>query len=76
MENLLFKFNWCDYFTPCPHGKDCMIGDHTCYTCIHCKSYIVNSERFKNTDKIDNDYRKYFIINEGHVMCSFNEDNK
>ena len=26
---------WCDYLTPCPNGKDCMVGDFDCSQCKH-----------------------------------------
>lgn len=30
-----FEYTWCDYLTPCPHGRDCFVGDFDCSICPH-----------------------------------------
>ena len=37
METINFKYNWCDYLTPCPYIKDKEVGSYECSTCEYCK---------------------------------------
>lgn len=37
MVKIKGEFSWCEYLTPCPYGKDCMVGDFEC--CCSCEHH-------------------------------------
>jgi hypothetical protein len=37
MATIKGEITWCDYLTPCPFGKDCMVGDFDC--CCMCEHH-------------------------------------
>ena len=41
MERIIFEFNWCDYFTPCPHNNDIMVGSFECESCKNCQKNVI-----------------------------------
>ena len=68
MENVItYKFNWCEYLTPCPHGNDCYVGD---YDCAHCSNFVkhvwMNNIPYNNI----NDHSRYFRTSSGQIICS------
>lgn len=65
-----YNFSWCDFLTPCPHHKDCCVGD---YDCLNCKFFIKNEITKQVT--ID-DYKDYFNIGSGIVTCKKQIDNE
>ena len=66
MTEIKYARNWCDYFTPCPHNKDIMVGSFECSRCEYHKGFVEESQRF-NKDKTD--YSKYFTLINGFVKC-------
>ena len=61
-KKIKYQFNWCDYFTQCPHNKDIMVGDYYCTQC----QYFIDNKITKHI-KADN---FYFSVAEGYVYCS------
>lgn len=64
-EKLKFEYNfsWCDFLTPCPHHKDCCVGD---YDCLNCEFFGEN----EITEQVTIDcYKDYFNIGSGIVTC-------
>ena len=62
---------WCDYLTPCPNGKDCMVGDFDCSQCEHFNG-IKNVEHncSINVSPIDESYyNKYLMLTKTIVKC-------
>ena len=66
-KTILYQSNWCDYFTPCPHGKECCVGDYDCVTCEHFVKHILIGEM---PSDIKNDYKRYFKIYNGQIICN------
>lgn len=65
---LEYEFNWCDFFTPCPHGKDCFVGDYDCTTCPNYDHHVSERETKINNNNLD--YKKYFITYKDHIICN------
>lgn len=63
-----FSYNWCDYFTPCPH-KNCDIGS---YECCQCENFINIKENDNYNISEVGDYKQYFVIKKGTVECRLN----
>lgn len=70
MEELKFKYNWCNFFTPCPYREDdTMIGDYECTECCsHFESCEITKEPPINGIS---SYSRYNIIGEGKVKCRY-----
>lgn len=71
MQNNQFEYNfsWCDFLTPCPHHKDCCVGD---YDCLNCEFFIKN----EITEQVTIDcYKDYFNVGKGIVTCKKQIDN-
>ena len=61
-----YEFTWCDFLTPCPHGKDCMVGDYDCMQCENFKSHgVYKSIKVDGTES----YNTYFNIGSGWINC-------
>lgn len=61
-----YEFTWCDFLTPCPYGKNCMVGDYDCMQCENFKSHgIYKSISVDGT----NPYKSYFDVGSGFVVC-------
>lgn len=58
-----YNFSWCDFLTPCPHHKDCYVGD---YDCLRCKFFVKNDIIKQVTV---NSYKDYFNIGTGIITC-------
>lgn len=71
-KKIKFEYTWCDYLTPCPHGRDCFVGDYDCSICPFCEKYIVNKTPNAST-KID-DYGKYCKVYSGEITCKFTKN--
>lgn len=73
METINFKYNWCDYLTPCPYIKDKEVGSYECSICEYCKGLNYDEAlRTDDTPVSDKNYcKRYFIINIGVCKCSF-----
>ena len=73
METINFKYNWCDYLTPCPYIKDKEVGSYECSTCEYCKRLNYDEALRTDDTPIDNKnyYKRYFVINVGVCKCSF-----
>jgi hypothetical protein len=64
MNKFIYFFNWCDYFTMCPH-KNCEIGSYECTQCSNfIDNEIINEEKFKTGD-----YKRYISTKMGIVTC-------
>ena len=62
-----YKFNWCEFLTPCPIKNDTMIGD---YDCIECCPHFVNFEIVKSIESVDGStYAPYFEYGTGILKC-------
>jgi hypothetical protein len=73
MEEIAFSYNWCEYLTPCPHNKDCMVGDYDCCVCEHNSKVRI----FKELDIYSKvEYLRYFAYGYGCVNCNFNKEKK
>ena len=59
-----FEYTWCDYLTPCPHGRDCFVGDYDCSTCEFCGEI----KTLSSTDDSLN-YSKYVKVYKGYIKC-------
>lgn len=64
MNDFEYKFSWCDFLTPCPHHKDCCVGDYDCQQC----EFFVKNEIIKSVT-FDPYYKGYFNIGNGIVTC-------
>lgn len=62
--------NWCEYFTKCPNGKDCYVGDYDCCACQH---HLEMKTESPQKTYAPTDYRKYMDNIYGHVNCNFRE---
>lgn len=61
-----YEFTWCDFLTPCPYGKNCMVGDYDCMQCENFKSHgIYKSISIDGTKS----YKSYFDVGSGFVVC-------
>ena len=70
MSDFEYNFSWCDFLTPCPHHKDCCIGD---YDCLNCEFFVKNDI----TEQVTIDgYKDYFNIGKGVVTCKKQIDNE
>lgn len=68
-NNFEYNFSWCDFLTPCPHHKDCCVGD---YDCLNCEFFVKNDI----TEQVIIDgYKDYFNIGKGIVTCKKQIDN-
>ena len=71
MSEFEYNFSWCDFLTPCPHHKDCCVGDYDCLNCeFFVKNNIIKSVTF------DPYYKGYFNIGNGIVTCKKQIDNE
>lgn len=68
--DIKYKFNWCDFLTPCPHGKDCCVGDFDCHTCKHFVNSIIDPCD-EEPPYTPTEYKKYTEISTGTVTCNF-----
>lgn len=62
-----FEYTWCEYLTPCPHGRDCFVGDFDCSICPHFVKIVPQI-----TPPINNkngDYGKYCVVFVGKIIC-------
>lgn len=65
-----YNFSLFDFLTPCPHHKDCYVGDYYCFNC----EFFVKDEI---TEKVTiNCYKDYFNIGKGIVTCKKQIDNE
>ena len=64
ITKIIFKYNWCEYFTPCPHYNDIMVGGYDCSECQFCGGINLS-----NIDNIPEDYEKYIKVYIGEVNC-------
>lgn len=71
MERIIFEFNWCDYFTPCPHMNDIFVGDFDCSICKHNSSMEI-IEPIKTFSEIGD--AAYIKRGYGCVNCNFNKE--
>ena len=62
---------WCDYLTPCPNGKDCMVGDFDCSQCKHFNGIKrIEHNCSINVSPIDESYyNKYLMLTKTIVKC-------
>lgn len=65
-NKIKFEYTWCDYLTPCPHGRDCFVGDFDCSICSHFAEIVPLLPMEK--EKIG-DYKKYSKIFKGEIIC-------
>lgn len=61
-----YEFTWCDFLTPCPYGKDCMVGDYDCQQCENFKSHGIHKAISINGTE---SYNSYFNIGSGWIKC-------
>lgn len=64
--NINYDFTWCDFLTPCPYGKDCMVGDYDCSIC----EYYNGNNTLPIIDDVLTDYGKYSRIYKGCIKCN------
>ena len=64
-----FEYTWCDYLTPCPHGRDCFVGDFECSICPH----FVDIVSLPIIDNKAGDYSRYCKTMKGQIICNFGE---
>ena len=62
--NINYEYTWCEYLTPCPHGRDCFVGDYDCSICEY-----NNGNNTSPIDDIFTDYGKYSRIYKGCIKC-------
>ena len=68
-HNVDYKYTWCEFLTPCPHGRDCFVGDFDCSVCaFFVKVNPINATQNSET-KID--YSRYSKIYKGQILCKF-----
>lgn len=71
MENTItYEFGWCDFFTPCPHGKDCFVGDYDCCHCKHHVKQLCIDGEINNPIDSTIDYGRYFQTFKGQIICN------
>lgn len=73
MEKINYKYNWCDFFTPCPYRENINVGSYDCSIC-KCNNGI-------EQEKLDIDNLKYanlpphirrcLVNGNGVVKCNF-----
>lgn len=68
MKKIKYKYNWCEYFDKCDHFPDIEIGS---YECSKCQYHIMNKLGEKSKCK-PCDYKRYFEVYEGHIICNHN----
>lgn len=71
MSEFEYDFSWCDFLTPCPHNKGCMVGD---YDCLNCEFFVKNN--IIKSVTLDPYYKGYFNIGSGIVTCKKQIDNE
>lgn len=70
--NVDYEFTWCDFLTPCPHGKDCLVGDFCCTQCEYFKSHGIHKNIVVNGTE---SYKSYFDVGTGWVNCEYEDGN-
>ena len=66
-NQITYEFTWCDFLTPCPHGNNCMVGDHDCMICKH----FYSNEILKSIHPCGMEsYSTYFDIGVGIIKCT------
>ena len=68
-----YEFTWCDFLTPCPCGKDCMVGDYECTQCHNFKSHEIYKNIVVNGTET---YNSYFDVGAGYVECLLKKNNR
>ena len=69
--DITYERTWCDYLTPCPHGRDCMVGD---VDCVKNCGWRVGSVT-EDPEKVyaPGDYHRYTDIINGQITCLYGE---
>ena len=68
---IIYEFNWCNYFTPCTHYDDIMVGEYDCATCSFNQGIEkVEDNNLKMIPDNEDYYTKYDVVNKGIVKCS------
>lgn len=62
-----FEYTWCEYLTPCPHGRDCFVGDYDCSVCTHFGEIVPILPT--DDDSEMGDYKKYAKTFVGEIIC-------
>ena len=63
--NINYEYTWCEYLTPCPHGRDCFVGDYDCHIC----PLFVGINTLPDVDDSPLDYGKYVKVYKGIIKC-------
>lgn len=66
MAKIKGEFTWCEFLTPCPRGKDCMVGDYDCSQCDFCQERYVH----KGLDRMP----YYTSVGEFEIECNYGKD--
>ena len=67
-KEIVYEFNWCDYFTPCPHYDDIMVGDYDCFTCRCHQEHRIDKPEMTSTST--DCYENNIGLRKGVVKCS------
>ena len=69
--DITYEKTWCDYLTPCPHGRDYMVGDFDCVkSCGWCAGHIIEEPE---KEYKPGDYHRYTDITKGQITCKYGE---
>lgn len=61
-DKIYYERTWCDFLTPCPHGKNCLVGDYDCSICKCFNGYI---------DEEPLNVGEYFKVIKGSILCNY-----